>query len=160
MASFRLSVAGLFLAVRCWAAPTAAQKDWALATSAILNEISGGKHHEVLGEKTAREIANDQRLLIDYWGVRSRADLLHQIQSLGQDHQTKLTAGWDYPRAIMLARRGYIVDYLTEDEAWSYIWPLAQRIRRGRTGARLTSKRARPGTKVRRTVESSQSMHT
>ncbi|HEV2687619.1 MAG TPA: DUF1266 domain-containing protein, partial [Bryobacteraceae bacterium] len=107
--------------------PSAVQKEWALATSGILNELDG-RRHDVLGERTAAGIARDQRILIDYWRVRSRADLLDQVESLRQGRKSKLTAGWDYPRAIMLARWGYTVGYLTEDEAWSFIWPLAQRL--------------------------------
>jgi uncharacterized protein DUF1266 len=152
MAVLRISIAGLLLALRCWSQPSQAQKEWALATSGVLNELDH-RRHDVLGERTAAGIGEDQRILINYWGVRSRDDLLDRIESLYQDRKTKLEAGpveregryrihaygdpktkldagWDYPRAIMLARWGYTVGYLTEDEAWKFIWPLAQRLQR------------------------------
>src|SRR6266849_4791686 len=36
--------------------------------------------------------------------------------------------GWDYSRYITLCRWGYLVGYLTEDEAWDRIMPAARRI--------------------------------
>lgn len=129
MAVLRLSIAGLLLSLGCRAEPGPAQKEWALATSGVLNELDS-RRHDVLGERTTAQIAQDKRLLVDYWGVRSRTDLLDQIEWLCQDPKTKLRAGWDYPRAIMLARWGYTAGYLSEDEAWKFIWPLAQRLQR------------------------------
>src|SRR5260370_1671947 len=129
MAVLRIPIAGLLLALACCGEPSPAQKEWALAASAVLNELNH-RRHDVLGEPTPARIAEDKRLLVDYWGVRSRADLLDQIESLCQDRKTKLRAGWDYPRAITLARSPYTVGYLSQDRAWKFIWPLAQRLQR------------------------------
>jgi len=129
MPLLRISFVGLLVTLGCSAEPNSAQKEWALATSGILNEL-GARRHDVLGERTKAGIESDQRILIEYWGVYSRTDLLNRIASLRQDRKNKLQAGWDYPRAIMLARWGYTVGFLTEDEAWSFIWPLAQRLQR------------------------------
>ena len=129
MAVLRISIAGLLLVLVSWAEPSPAQKEWALATSGGLNELDH-RRHDVLGERTPARIAEDDRILVDYWGVRSRPELLDQIEWLYQDRKTKLRAGWDYPRVIMLARWGYTVGYLSEDEAWKFIWPLAQRLER------------------------------
>lgn len=35
-------------------------------------------------------------------------------------------SGWDYARYVFLCRRGYLVGYLTEDEAWRRIMPAAR----------------------------------
>ncbi len=103
MAALRIALAGLVLALACEAQPNAAQKEWALATAGVLNELDG-RRHDVLGDRTAAGIAGDKRILVDYWGVYSREDLLARIGTLYKGRKTKLTAGWDYPRAIMLAR--------------------------------------------------------
>src|SRR5258708_7756647 len=129
MAVLRISIAGLLLVLVSWAEPSPAQKEWALATSGVLNELNH-RRHDVLGERTTTRIAEDQRALVDYWGIRSRADLLDQIEWLYQDRKTKLRAGWDYPRAIMLARWGYTIGYLSGAEAWKFICPLSQRLQR------------------------------
>src|SRR5437667_11264450 len=108
MAVLRISIAGLLLALGCSAEPSPAQKEWALGSSAVLNELDH-RRHDVLGERTTARIAEEDHLLIEYWDVRSRTDLLRQIESLYQDRKTKLSAGWDYPRVIMLGRWGYTV---------------------------------------------------
>ena len=49
-------------------------------------------------------------------------------------HQAKLSdkslLGWDYSRYITLCRWGHLVGYLTEDEAWDRIMPVARRLQR------------------------------
>jgi hypothetical protein len=65
MPILRLSIAGMLLSLSCWAQLSPAQKEWALATSGVLNEVDGGRH-DVLGERTWAGIAADKRLLVEY----------------------------------------------------------------------------------------------
>ena len=47
-----------------------------------------------------------------------REDLLQTIAELRDANQTRLRIGWNYPRAVNLARWGFAVGYLSEQEAW------------------------------------------
>ena len=42
----------------------------------------------------------------------------------------KSLLGWDYSRYIMLCRWGYLLGYLSEQEAWDKIWPAALLLQR------------------------------
>jgi hypothetical protein len=148
---------------------TAAQKTWALATSAVLTERNR-QRHDLLGgdERTEKNISERKRGLSQWWSVNSRADLFAMLkwleegghrqnfEELGafaeslspeQYRQLKLKTslnpeaahqlavvekhyrklgkksllGWDYGRYVWLCRSGYLVGYLTEEEAWERI---------------------------------------
>ena len=63
---------------------TAEQKSWALATSAILFERNRESHELLAGApRTDGHIQRTRELLSEWWGVRSRADLLGTLQWLG-----------------------------------------------------------------------------
>ena len=63
---------------------TPEQKSWALATSAILFERNRESHELLAGApRTDGHIQRTRELLSDWWGVRTRADLLGTLQWLG-----------------------------------------------------------------------------
>jgi TPR repeat protein len=59
------------------APPTQTQKQWALATYAILTEINE-ERHDLLGgsERTPNKIESCRFLLVKFWGIHDREDLL------------------------------------------------------------------------------------
>ena len=48
----------------------------------------------------------------------------------------KSLLGWDYARYVALCRWGYLVGYLSEEEAWARIMPVARRLQRAFTSWR------------------------
>ena len=48
----------------------------------------------------------------------------------------KSLLGWDYARYVSLCRWGYLVGYLSEEEAWARIMPVARRLQRAFTSWR------------------------
>lgn len=148
---------------------TAAQKTWALATSAVLTERNR-QRHDVLGgdERTEKNVSERKRTMSQWWDINGRADLFavlkwleegghrQHFEELGafveslspeqyrqlkvktslnreasdqlamvEKHYRKLgkksLMGWDYGRYVWLCRSGYLVGYLTEEEAWERI---------------------------------------
>jgi Protein of unknown function (DUF1266) len=60
---------------------TAGQKGWALATSAILFQRNSDSHDLLAGgPRTDAKADRARELLSDWWGIRSRADLLATLQ--------------------------------------------------------------------------------
>lgn len=157
-------------------APVPAQKNWALAASAILTERNG-QRHDLLGgsERTEANVKAWKQIMSDWWGINSRADLFTVLKWLdegghrqdfeqlaefsrslspaqhkdlrrrlqsGDDDKAlyqlamvdkyadrlgkKSLLGWDYARYIALCRWGYLVGYLSEEEAWERILPAAR----------------------------------
>ena len=151
--------------------PSEKQKQWALATCAVLTERNGDCHDLLGGQTNISDIAE---MLPRDWGIRSREDLLSALLSLergghrrGYDewvsHMERLSreekgqakrqaisagwaqsnrwsvvwetrnkfkgaglAGWDYSRYVALCGWGHLLGYLSEDEAWSRIMPVAR----------------------------------
>ena len=64
----------------------------------------------LLSSANEPEVINKLRIVREYYA------------SLGD----KSLCGWDYSRAICLCRWGYTVGYLSEEEAWGWILPLAR----------------------------------
>src|SRR4051812_12807648 len=62
---------------------TSAQKQWALATTAIRTS-QNGERHDILGgaERTDEWIADAKRLLGGAWSINNREDLLGSLKSL------------------------------------------------------------------------------
>jgi hypothetical protein len=69
----------------------------------------------------------------------TRAQLSHNPVALRridvvEEHFTALgeksIAGWDYGRYVALCRWGHLMGYLTEDEAWERIMPVARMLQR------------------------------
>ena len=157
------------------ATPTANQKQWALATSAVLTELDTCCHFILPMTETQNGFgANSLR---NCWNVHNRKDLLHVLASL-EDHGhryeydmllrdliqkgslepprhmcytpdlqqltdpekrriavTKIIhkrfgkqglAGWDFSRYVSLCRWGVHAGYITEEEAWKKIMPVAR----------------------------------
>lgn len=130
------------LAALCFALPiaaqirepqnaTQAQKEWFLAAGAMVAEIDGDRLDLLGGVENIAEVAAARRqTLLEVWEIRSRQDLIEEIQKLLQDDRDPARIGWNYPRAINLARFGYAAGYLQEDEAWAFIVPAAGRIQK------------------------------
>ncbi len=157
------------------AKPTARQRQWALATSAVLTEINTCCHFIL--EETQSTNAHGAKTLRNGWGVHNREDLLRSLkwleegghrrrydsfaralQQRGQilarpevsyaadltniDDEQKRTiavvkiihkrfgkqglAGWDFSRYVSLCRWGVHAGYITEEEAWMRIMPVAR----------------------------------
>jgi hypothetical protein len=110
---------------------TQAQKEWALGAGAMLAQIDGDRL-DVLGgaENLSAEAETDRQALRRSWNITSRAELLGVLEELVRDDGDRTRVGWNYPRAINLARWGYISGYLQEDEAWNFILPAAERLQK------------------------------
>jgi TPR repeat protein len=157
--------------------PTAKQRQWALATSAVLTEANNYCHFIL--EETQLKNGRGAKIMREGWGIRNRADLLrtlkrleegghrknydeyvHALQERGEleppsdtryaadlcaldDSEertlavvkiihkrfgTKGLAGWDFSRYVSLCRWGAHAGYLTEEEAWKKIMPVARLI--------------------------------
>ena len=103
--------------------PTPAQKEWALATTGILTEMSGRRHDLLAGMESTPADERAIRSQLDYWWrIQNRDDLLNQLDGL----QSTEPNAWDLVRYINLCRLGYAVHFLTEDEAWSRVMPGAR----------------------------------
>jgi hypothetical protein len=61
--------------------------------------------------------------------VRNDPEASNQLDiaiKYGSVFGSKSITGWDYGRYVFLCRRGYLVGYLTRDEAWQKIMPAAR----------------------------------
>lgn len=65
-----------------------AQKGWALAASAILTQRNG-QRHDLLGgsERTVASVREWKRIMSEWWGINSRADLLAALKWLEEGGQ-------------------------------------------------------------------------
>jgi TPR repeat protein len=157
------------------AKPTARQRQWALATSAVLTEVNNCCHFIL--EETQTQNGHGAKTLRNGWGVHNRGDLLRTLKWLeegghrkhcddyvkmlrksGQlappsemryaadlyaldDREERTLAvakiihkrfgkqgltGWDFSRYVSLCRWGVHAKYLTEEEAWIKIMPVAR----------------------------------
>ncbi len=130
------------LAALCFALPiaaqapqaqkaTQAQKEWFLAAGAMVAQIDGDRLDLLGGVENIADVAAARRqTLLEVWEIRSRQDLIEEIQKLLQDDRDPARIGWNYPRAINLARFGYAAGYIEEDEAWAFIVPAAGRLQK------------------------------
>ena len=135
--SARILLAGLCLALPIAAQgtqaqrATQAQKEWFLGAGAMVAQIDGDRLDLLGGADNTAEVAAARRqALLATWEIRSRQDLLDEIDKLLHDDRDPARIGWNYPRAINLARWGYGAGYLKEDEAWDDIGPAAQRLQK------------------------------
>ena len=126
--------ARILLAAFCVALPAAAQwtevqQQWALGAGAMLAEMATARHDLLAGVESGPEAAESRReALQEIWGVASRQDLMAQVQALLSEDGDATRIGWNFPRAINIARWGYAAGYLEEDETWSLIVPAAARL--------------------------------
>lgn len=76
---------------------------------------------------------DDEQYLALLVKTRQNEEALHQIVIVRKYYQylgAKGLLGWDYSRYVSLCRWGYLVGYLTEEEAWSGIMPVARKLQR------------------------------
>lgn len=117
----------LCFSIPCLANWTQEQKEWALGTAAILAQVDGDRLDVLAGADSVSNVAaRDQQVLAGSWGIHSRADLLKTVRSLGEEKTNRDAVAWNYPRAVNLLRWGYAAGYISEQESWSLIMPLAQ----------------------------------
>jgi hypothetical protein len=125
----RIALATLCLALPAAAERTQSQKEWALGAGGILNQMWDARHDLLSG--AVGDISENRRAALERtWGVTSRDQLLGVFQELIQDDSDRIKIGWNFPRLINLARWGYAAGYLTEEEAWNFIMPAAERIQK------------------------------
>ena len=74
--------------------PTGAQKEWALAASALLTEFRKERHDRI-GARTQERAAIARSTMKESWGVVNRADLIEALESLddGGSHRTFMMLG-------------------------------------------------------------------
>jgi hypothetical protein len=95
----------------------------------MLSQMSGERQDLLGGAEQIDEVAQrDRNSLAASWNIQSREDLLGTIQKLLEADGDRTAIGWNYPRAVNLARWGYAAGYLQEQEAWNFIMPLAERL--------------------------------
>lgn len=120
--------------------PSDQQKRWALAVSAVLTAQNDDRFDTLSGIDGMM----NWRQAVPYrlragWGIESRADLLKTLtwlesgghrRAFDREHPGtsggKGIAAWDFGRYVALVRWGYALGYLTEDEAWRKVMPVAQ----------------------------------
>ena len=126
----RILLAAIYLALPALG-QTQSQKEWALGAGAMVAQIDGARL-DLLGgiENIAEAGPAYRKALLEVWEVRSRQDLLELIDKLLHDDLDRTRTGWNYPRAINLARWGYVAGYLQEGEAWSYILSAAEHLQK------------------------------
>jgi hypothetical protein len=131
MVPTRILLAAVCLALPAAAERTQAQKEWALGAGAMLAEMGNARHDLLAGAERVADIAEGRRqALAASWDIKSRQDLLTVIRTLLNDRGNSRKIGWNFPRAINLARWGYAAGYLKEDEAWSVITPAAEHLQK------------------------------
>jgi len=157
------------------AKPTAKQRQWALATSAVLTEANNYCHFIL--EETQLKNGRGAKIMREGWNICNRADLLRTLKRLEEgghrknydeyvnnlrergelephsdrryaadlytldDPEERTLAvvkiihkryekqgltGWDFSRYVSLCRWGAHAGYLTEEEAWKKIMPVAR----------------------------------
>jgi uncharacterized protein DUF1266/ankyrin repeat protein len=115
---------------------------WALATTAIVAQVSGDSH-ELLGGMPFSDRRTVRAQLGDAWGIKDHHDAIQTLdwlQASGhrrqyqEDDPRRVRKGthripylaWDYCRLVRVAGQSYVAGYLTEDEAWQRIMPAAR----------------------------------
>ncbi len=76
----------------------------------------------------AAEAMSGERFVELLAGAQRNEELSHRLQIVKQHYRRlgrKSLLGWDYARYVALCRWGYFLGYLTEDEAWERIMPVA-----------------------------------
>jgi hypothetical protein len=90
--------------------------------------VNDQRYDLLAGTDEPRKLAQIETLLRDTWNVHSREDLTRVILDLALDNGSREAVAWNYPRAVIVARWGYAMGYLSEAEAWTVIMPAAQRL--------------------------------
>jgi Protein of unknown function (DUF1266) len=98
-----------------------------LGTLHWLEEGGHRKGFEQLGASVAGLPPREWEVLLT--GKRDDPDERHQL-AMARTYYAKLGAksllGWDYARYVSLCRWGYLVGYISEEEAWGLIMPAAR----------------------------------
>ena len=80
-----------------------------------VESLSGERYREVVARaQQNEELSHRMQIVKQHYGALGRKSLL----------------GWDYARYVFLCRWGYFVGYLTEEEAWDRIMPVAGMLQR------------------------------
>jgi hypothetical protein len=152
---------------------------WALACAAMMMEKNHIRHDTLAtGTITPELTTNTRNILGNWWGVRTRIELLETLERIDihggnrksfeekgrtvsdmseeqfeealencgndrgkrQELETarkyykqlgdKSIIGWDYTRYVALCRWGYTAEFLTEEEAWDRIMPVAKKLQK------------------------------
>ena len=118
-------------------APDADSIRWINATHAVLsglNRKSPQIYSGLLEENHPAQRTSEKESLADSWEIYDTASLLetvdwlmkkggHRAQYQGPAHEI---AAWDYSRALSLLSSGYLIGYLTREEALDRSLPIAQ----------------------------------
>lgn len=129
MTAIHLLFAGLCAPALCSAQWTQAQREWALGTAGLLIQLNNDRFDRLAGADTIQAVAEtDRKILERSWDITSREQLLSEIHELLGNDSSSLLIGWNYPRAVNLARLGFAAGYLQENEAWKLIMPAAARL--------------------------------
>jgi len=158
--------------------PVTGPKGWALGCSAVLTEYNIYRHDTLaLAEITIQSIDRAREGFDEWWGIRTKRDLLKQLRRLKkrghrasfrelgeklsgiteEQYQQLLNRekgnaerlneyrivkryyselgdrgilAWDYSRYIYLCRNGYMSGFLSEQEAWELIMPIARELQK------------------------------
>ena len=129
MVCSRIVLTALLAMIPCAAQWTKEQQEWALGTSALLTQMADQRHEFLAGAKNPSDLRDsDREALFRTWGIDSREGLLDIVRSLIAEDADSTQVGWNYPRAVNLARWGYASGYLQEEDAWAIIMPAAQKL--------------------------------
>ena len=124
--------------------PLPPQRLWALGTTALLVQ-SNGDSHELLGSRPPSDQPWARYALSQWWNIKNQQqaiDTLDWLEETGhrkfyqrkerwprqQRKPLELYLAWDYCRLVWVAGVSSIAGYLTEDEAWKRIMPVARAI--------------------------------
>ena len=117
---------------------------WALGTTALLVQYNGDSH-ELLGSRPASDQTWARKALIRWWNVTNRQQAIGMLDWLEKTgHRKHYQAesrwpkrrrrplepylAWDYCRFVWVAGVSSIAGYLSEDEVWIRIMPVARAI--------------------------------
>lgn len=93
----------------------------------------GGHRREFNGMGASIESLSSEQFQELLTNAQGHQEVSHRVQFVKQYYPKlwpKSLLGWDYGRYVALARWGYFVGYLTEEEAWGRIMPAAHQLQR------------------------------
>lgn len=118
--------------------PLPPEKRWALATTALLTQLNH-ESHEMLGGTPVSQRSNARALLQKWWKINNHEETIKMLDWLQKEgHRVRYASqngidpdrllGWDYCRYVFVCGQAYVAGYMTEQEAWEKIGPVAQKI--------------------------------
>ena len=106
----------------CGCGPSEEQKHWALAATAVLTEFNQDRH-DILGcgQQSEEGIVREKQILIDWWGVDSREDLLFVLDWLEQvGHRKRFDEMGQYLKTLQEEEFRSMLGELTEEDSSSW----------------------------------------